>query len=54
MLGLYVLARNVDEYYALYNDEVMEFLSANEFTKIYNSPVKIVRMRVAHIRKTTN
>ena len=42
MFGLYVLARNVDEYYELYNDEVQEFLSESGFNSLYNTPVKVI------------
>lgn len=42
MLGLYVLARNVDEYYQNYNDEVQSFLNDTGFQTIYNTPVQVV------------
>lgn len=42
MLGLYVLARNVTQYYELYDEEVQTFLEENSFTSIYNSPIQIV------------
>ena len=41
-LGLYVLARNVTQYYDLYDDEVLEFLDENSFTSLYNKPIQIV------------
>ena len=43
MLGLYVLVRNVNTFYELYNDEVIEFLDENHFTSIYNKPVQIIQ-----------
>ena len=42
MVGLYVLARNIDEYYELYNDEVMEFLNESGYTNFYNKPLKVI------------
>ena len=42
MLGLYVLARNVDEYYENYNDEVQDFLNESGFNALYNSPVQVI------------
>ena len=42
-LGLYVLVRNVEEYYELYNDEVMLFLNDTGFNKLYNSPIQIIQ-----------
>ena len=42
-IGLYVLARDVNEYYELYNDEVMKFLNETGFNHIYNSPIKTIQ-----------
>lgn len=42
-VGLYVLVRNVEEYYELYNDEVMLFLNDTGFNKLYNSPIQITQ-----------
>ena len=42
-LGLYVLVRNVEEYYELYNDEVMLFLNDTGFNKLYNNPIQITQ-----------
>ena len=42
MLGLYVLARNIDEYYQNYNDEVQEFLNETGFRTLYNTPIQVI------------
>lgn len=42
MLGLYVLTRNVDDYYELYNEEVLEFLNQTGYNKLYNKPIQVV------------
>ena len=42
-IGLYVLARDVDEYYQLYNEEVMTFLNETGFDNKYNSPIQTVQ-----------
>ena len=38
-LSLYVLARDVDRFYKLYNDDVLNSLEEFGFTKFYNSPL---------------
>lgn len=43
MLGLYVLARDVNEYYKLYNEDVMTFLNETGFNGYYNSPVRTIQ-----------
>ena len=42
MLGLYVLARDVDDYYALYDDEILKYLNTTGFTKLYNKPIQTI------------
>ena len=43
MFGLFVLCRDVSQYYELYNEEVLAFLEENEFTTLYNKPVQMVQ-----------
>ena len=38
-LSLYVLARNVDDFYKFYNDQVLNSLDTMGFNKKWNSPV---------------
>ena len=38
-LSLFVLARNVDDFYNKHNDNVLKSLDSFEFNKIWNSPV---------------
>ena len=40
-LSLFVLARNVTEYYANYNDEVQQFLAQQGFTNALNTPKQV-------------
>ena len=38
-LSLFVLARNVDNFYSKYNDDVLKSLDSFGFNKVWNSPV---------------
>ena len=40
-LSLFVLARNVTEYYANYNDEVQQFLAQQGYTNALNTPKQV-------------
>jgi lipocalin len=43
MFGLFILCRNVTEYYELYNDEVLQFLNDTGFTSTFNKPIQMVQ-----------
>ena len=40
-LSLFVLTRNVDRFYELYNDDVLISLDEFGFNKLYNSPIEM-------------
>ena len=42
MIGLYVLVRNITQYYELYDNEVIVFLNESGFNKSYNKPIRII------------
>lgn len=40
---LFVLARNVDEFYSIYNEKVLQILKDYGFTKIWNKPIQTIQ-----------
>lgn len=42
-LSLFVLCRDVSQYYQLYDEEVLQFLKETGFTSLYNRPIQMVQ-----------
>lgn len=40
MYNLFILARDVDEFNALYKEEVLELVASKGFTRSYNKPLE--------------
>ena len=47
-ISLFVLARNVDDFYKKYNEEVLQFINDNGFDKKWNSPKMINQTNCAY------
>lgn len=48
LLSLFVLARDVDDFYANYNAEVLQILNATGFTGLLNSPIQTVQQNCTY------